>query len=243
MAGNRTPPCARVCVYAVPYRLLPEVNLRALVFTLLVFLITIGLSAYLYPGGTWFDRASPGFSFWGNFWCDLLHERSFNKQPNARSLWLARGAFWAFALALFRFWPLAAQLVVGRELRRWIVALGLCGALTLLLVTMFSSHTDPLLHGVFVVGSALLGVLAASVLSLAIFARADALTRLLSLGLIASTLVSLGQYVSQGFGADAAEWLAGAQKITTLFLVAFMLRCIFLLRRATLGEGARQETP
>jgi hypothetical protein len=230
-------------VYALPYRLLPEVSLRAFVSSLAVFLITIGLAAYFYPGGTWFDRASPGFSFWGNFWCDLLHERSFNRQPNTRSLWLARGAFWAFAAALFRFWPLAAQLAPGRGLRRLIVALGLCGALTLLLVTMFSSRTDPLLHGVFVVGSALLGVLAASALSLAMFARADALTRLLSLGLIASALVSLGQYVSQGFGADAAEWLAGAQKITTLFLLAFMLRCIFLLKRAALTEGARQEMP
>jgi hypothetical protein len=230
-------------VYALPVSLAPEVSLRAFVFTLAVFFITMGLATYFYPGGTWFDRASPGFSFWGNFWCDLLHERSFNRQPNVRSLWLARGAFWAFAAALFRFWPLAAQLVVGRGLRRWIVALGLCGALTLLLVTMFSSRTDPLLHGVFVVGSALLGVLAASVLSLAMFARTDALTRLLSLGLIASALVSLGQYVSQGFGADAAEWLAGAQKITTLFLLAFMLRCIFLLRRVAFREDARREMP
>lgn len=225
------------------YRLNREVKLRAFVSTLLVFSITIGLAAYFYPGGTWFDRASPGFSFWGNFWCDLLHERSFNRQPNTRSLWLARGAFWAFSAALFRFWPLAAQLAAGHGLRRWIVALGLSGALTLLLVTMFSSRTEPLLHGVFVVGSALLGVLAAGVLSLAMFTRVDPLTRLLSLGLITSALVSLGQYVSQGFGAEAAKWLAGAQKITTLFLLAFMLRCMVLLKRAAHAPGARQEAP
>jgi multisubunit Na+/H+ antiporter MnhF subunit len=210
---------------------------RAFSLSLTVFLITIWLAAYLYPGGTWFDRTSPGFSFWGNFWCDLLHERSFNHQPNTPSLWLARAAFWAFSVALFRFWPLAARLIEGRSLQRWIVALGLCGALTLLLVTMFSSRSEPALHGVFVVASALLGVIAASVLSLALFARADALTRALSLGLIGSALLSLAQYVSQGFGADAAEWLAGAQKITTLFLLAFMLRCIVLLKRRALVEA------
>jgi hypothetical protein len=226
-----------LCLPARPPRV------RAFSLSLGVFLITIWLAAYLYPGGTWFDRASPGFSFWGNFWCDLLHERSFNHQPNTRSLWLARVAFWAFALALFRFWPLAAQLVEAPSLRRWVVALGVCGALTLLLVTMFSSRTEPALHGVFVVGSALLGVIAASVLSLGMFAHADALTRALSLGLIASALLSLAQYVSQGFGADAAEWLAGAQKITTLFLLAFMLRCIFLFKRRALGHGAQRGEP
>jgi hypothetical protein len=215
--------------------------LRSFVLSLSVFLITIWLAAYLYPGGTWFDRQSPGFSFWGNFWCDLLHERSFNRLPNTNSLWLARGAFWVFAFALMRFWPLAAQLVEGDVLRRWIVSIGLCGALMLLLVTMFSSRSEPLLHGVFVVSSALLGVIAATVLSLAMFREADRLTRALSLGLISSALFSLGQYVSQGFGAAAAQWLAGAQKITTLFLLAFMLRCILLLRQRGFGELASKE--
>jgi hypothetical protein len=214
----------------------PRPCLRAFVLSLSVFLITIWLAAYLYPGGTWFDRASPGFSFWGNFWCDLLHERSFNRLPNTESLWLARVSFWAFAIALMRFWPLAAQLAEGRGVRRWVVSLGLSGALMLLLVTMFSSRSEPLMHGVFVVASSLLGVVAASVLSLAMFARADRVTRVLALGLISSGLFSLGQYVSQGFGADAAEWLAGAQKITTLFLLAFMLRCMLLLKRGSTSQ-------
>jgi hypothetical protein len=230
MAGKRTHGVACVCPRFVRALLEAEDPLRAFILSLSVFLITIWLSAHLYPGGTWFDRSSPGFSFWGNFWCDLLHERSFNRQPNGQSLWLARVAFWAFAVALFRFWPLAARLAEGRAVRRWVVSLGLCGALTLLLVTMFSSRSEPLLHGVFVVTSALLGVIAASLLSLAIFAQVDALTRAISLGLIGAALFSLAQYVSQGFGADAAQWLAGAQKITTLFLLAFMARCLVLLK-------------
>ena len=215
--------------------------MRPFVLSLSVFLITIWLAAHFYPGGTWFDPSSPGFSFWGNFWCDLLHERSFNRNPNTRSLWLSRVAFWAFAAALFRFWPLAASLSPRPGVRRWVTSLGLSGALMLLLVTAFSSRNEPLLHGVFVVGSALLGVLSASVLSLAIFSRADATTRCLSLALIASALLTLGQYVSQGFGVAAATWLAGAQKITTLFLLAFMLRSILLIRRRPGSEHAPQD--
>lgn len=203
--------------------------MKALVTLLVGFAFTLWLATLRYPGGTWFDGRSPGFSFWGNFWCDLLHERAFNHASNAQGMWLSRIAFWLFAAALFRFWPIAAALSPHPGIRRWVSALGLSGALLLLLVTVFSSATDPLLHGVFVVGSALLGVIAAGVLSAALYREADWLTRAISFALLASAGVSLGQYASQGFGADAAEWLAGAQKLTTLALFAFILRCLSLL--------------
>lgn len=204
--------------------------MRSFLALFVAFVLVLGAASLLYPGGTWFDRHSPGFSFWGNFWCDLLHERAFNGGDNRQAMWTARVAFWLFAGALVRFWPLAARLAPTRTAARWVEALGLFGAVTLLLVTLASSRSEPLLHGIFVVSSALLGVIAASVLSVALFATADWATRGVSLALIASALVSLGQYVSQGFGADAALWLAGAQKITTLALFVFMGRCLWLLR-------------
>jgi hypothetical protein len=206
-------------------------NVRSFVALFVAFLLVLGSATQLYPGGTWFDRDSPGFSFWGNFWCDLLHERAFNGADNALAMWAARVAFWLFAAALVRFWPQAAALAPSPRSARWVQALGLFGAVTLLLVTLASSRTEPLLHGVFVVSSALLGVVAASVLSVALFPSADWLTRGLSLVLIGSALVTLGQYVSQAFDVDAALWLAGAQKITTLALFAFMGRCLVLVRR------------
>jgi hypothetical protein len=215
--------------------------LRSFVALLAAFLIVLSCASWLYPGGTWFDRLSPGFAFWGNFWCDLLHERSFNGAPNLQAMWLARAAFWLFALALLRFWPLAASLAARPGTARWVAALGLAGAVTLLLVTLFSSRAEPLVHGVFVVLSALLGVIAACVLSLALYRTADWLTRGIFLALITSALVSLGQYVSQGFGADAALWLAGAQKVTTLALLGFMLRCAWLVHRNNLVRGVLED--
>jgi hypothetical protein len=197
---------------------------------LLGFLGSMALAARLYPGGTWFEPSSVGFSFWGNFWCDLLHSPALNQAPNEQGAQAARVSFWLFAAALLRFWPLAARLSPRPGVRRWVEALGLTGALALVLVTVFSSRDEPVLHALFVVTSALLGVLAAGVLALAIYARAGSFTRALSLTLIGSTLVTLTQYVRQGAGAEPAEWLAGAQKLTTLALLAFMLRCAWLVR-------------
>jgi hypothetical protein len=205
---------------------------------LLGFFASMTLAALLYPGGTWFDAGSVGFSFWGNFWCDLLHSPALNAAPNERGALAARVSFWLFAAALLRFWPLAARLCAHPGVRRWVHALGLAGALALVFVTLFSSRDEPTLHGTFVVTSALLGVIAASVLALAIFARASLLTRVLSLALIATAGVSLAQYVRQGAGAEPVEWLAGAQKITTFALLAFMLRCAWLVRDARAAERA-----
>ena len=211
--------------------------MRSFVVLLTLFALALCASAWLYPGGTWFDRSSPGFSFWGNFWCDLLHQHAFNRSPNTSSMWLARVSFWLFGAALVRFWPLAATLSPRPKVQRWVSALGLSGAAALFFVTVFSSLSEPLLHGVFVVASALLGVFAASVLSLALYRSVDPLTRVISLGLIASALLSVGQYMRQGMGGDAALWLAGAQKITTIFLLLFMLRCALLYKRTQLARA------
>ncbi len=193
------------------------------------FLGSLLVATQLYPGGTWFDLRSEGFSFWGNFWCDLLDARALNDAPNPRGALAARVSFWLFAAALLRFWPLAAMLSPSPGVRRWVQSLGVAAAFSLVLVTLFSSRDEPLTHAVFVVASALLGVVAASVLAVAMFAHANVMTRALCVLLIGSASVSLGQYVRQGSGAEPAEWLAGAQKITTLALLVFMLRCAYLV--------------
>lgn len=207
---------------------------------LALFALALGLSASFYPGGTFFDLGSQGFSFWGNYWCDLLHERALNRAPNETSRFLARAAFWLFGAALMRFWPLSAELGGSQHVARWVTSLGVSGALSLLFVTIFSSRTEPVMHAVFVVLSALLGVIAASVLSIAMYRATDRFTRFIALAMIASALVSVGQYVAQGFGAAAARWLPGAQKITTVLLLAFMLRCSVLLQRRQRARAAAE---
>jgi hypothetical protein len=204
--------------------------MRLVAVLLASFSAVLLVATQLYPGGTWFDARSAGFSFWGNFWCDMLDERALNDAPNHAGALCARFAFWLFAAALVRFWPRAARLSPSAAVQRWVAALGIACALLLLAVTLFSSRAEPELHGVCVIASALLGLAAAATLALSMYARADAATRLLSLLLIGSAAVSVFQYVRQGAGADPAEWLAGAQKITSALLLAFMLRCAWLLR-------------
>jgi len=213
--------------------------LRAFVALLSAFLGCIWLATRLYPGGTWFDPGSPGFAFWGNFWCDLLHPVSFNGGDNATGMACANLSFWLFAAALMRFWPLAARLAERTSVQRSTRVLGVAGAVLLVLVTLFSSRDQPLWHGVFVVLSLVAGMLAASVLSLGMYRSSDLFTRVLSLTMMASGLVNLVQYVSQGLGAAAALWLAGAQKISTVLLIAFMLRCAWLVYRRERSEKER----
>lgn len=212
--------------------------MRAFVALLSAFLGSLWLATRLYPGGTWFDRGSPGFAFWGNFWCDLLHPVSFNGGDNSVGMGCAKLAFWLFAAALLRFWPLAAQLAKGVPVQRFTHWVGSVGAVLLVLVTLFSSRDQPLWHGVFVVLSLVLGMVAASALSLGMYRGSDPFTRLLSLTMMASGLVNLVQYVSQGLGAPAALWLAGAQKVSTMLLIAFMLRCAWLVYARERPRGA-----
>lgn len=211
--------------------------MRAFVALLSAFLGSIWLATRLYPGGTWFDRTSPGFSFWGNFWCDLLHPVSFNGADNSTGMWCAKLSFWLFAAALVCFWPLASRLADSPAVQRATNRIGSTGALLLVLVTVFSSRTQSALHGVFVVSSLVAGMLAATVLSLGMYRSTDWGTRLLSLTMMASGLVNLVQYVSQGLGAAPALWLAGTQKISTVLLIAFMLRCAWLVYRRGTAES------
>jgi hypothetical protein len=192
------------------------------------FVVALAAAIWRYPGGTFFDRHSPGFSFWGNFFCDLLHERALNGAPNLESQWLSRLAFASFGVVLMAFWPRAAALAPGPASRRWVSALGITGATLLFGVTLAPSHTEPLLHGVLVLASALPSVAAAIVLGISFYGRTDLITRLLWFALVLTASLSLGQYVRQGLGAEAADWLAGAQKLTAIALLAFMGRCTTL---------------
>jgi hypothetical protein len=192
---------------------------------LVAFVAALAGAIFRYPGGTFFDRRSPGFSFWGNFFCDLLHERALNGAPNLESQWLARLAFASFGVVLLAFWPRAAALAPGPLARRWVGALGVTGATLLFVVTLVPSHTEPLLHGVVVLASALPNVAAAVVLGVAFYGRSDLVTRLLWLAVVLTASLSLGQYIRQGLGAEAADWLAGSQKLTAIALLAFMGRC------------------
>jgi len=95
-------------------------------------------SALLYPGGSKYDHAQPGFSFVHNYFCDLLSPVAVNGEPNrGRAFGLVAMAlvvptlalFWHSVVALF---PMQRAHVVTTRVAGSVSALG-----TLLLLTPF----------------------------------------------------------------------------------------------------------
>ncbi|MBL8684045.1 MAG: hypothetical protein JNK05_33035 [Myxococcales bacterium] len=77
---------------------------------LVLFVLLVGAAIDAYPGGTWFDPLSRGYSFWKNFHCDLFHHRALNGRDNARSATLAIAGTTAMFAALAAFFALVARL-------------------------------------------------------------------------------------------------------------------------------------
>ena len=66
------------------------------------FYLSYAISAALYPGGTWEDTSTVGYSFWQNYLCDVLQDTGLNGLPHLGSHYglMAFG----FLLATLLFW-------------------------------------------------------------------------------------------------------------------------------------------
>lgn len=197
---------------------------------LLAFGVLISASAWAYPGGTWRTRASPGFSFWQNFWCDLLSTRALNGQSSWLAAGLSRAAFACFALALYRFWPLAAERASPARPSPTAQKAGQLGALCLLAVAVVPAASSQLLHAVAVLlatGSSLFGV---SLLLRALLRQGEPVAALLGLATLLVSGLCLALYVVQGLGYADVDALAGLQKLATAPLLAFMVQLLLRSR-------------
>lgn len=211
---------------------------RSVVLPLLLFGLLISAAAVVYPGGDWQGRPSLGYSFWHNFWCDLLSARALNGQSNVAGSVLSRLAFACFAMALQRFWPLAIALSGPSAAATVAHRLGGLGAVSLLVVAVVPAATSQLIHGVAVVISAGCSIAGVMLLLRGLLRQREHAAASLGGAVALTTIVCLAQYMYQGFGEhDAASWLAGMQKITTAFLLAFMLQLVSR-HRARLATAA-----
>ena len=190
--------------------------------SLLAFGVLITASALSYPGGTWRSRASPGFSFWQNFWCDLLSTEALNGQPSWLAAGLSRAAFACFALALYRFWPLAAERASPALPSPVAQRAGKLGAACLLAVALVPAASSQLLHALAVLlstGGSLFGV---SLLLRGLLRQRERMAALLGLATLLISGLCLALYVFQGVAGTDVRSLAGLQKIATAALLAFM---------------------
>lgn len=212
--------------------------------SLFAFGVLISSAAWAYPGGTWRSRASPGFSFWQNFWCDLLSTQALNGQPSWLAAALARAAFACFAFSLYRFWPLAVERAAlanpdpAARSAPPAQKAGQLGAASLLAVALVPAATSQLLHAIAVLlstGSSLLGV---SLLLRGLWRQGERLAALLGLGTLAVSGLCLALYVLQGLSHTDVAALAGLQKIATALLLAFMVQLLLRSHHAR-SDGAR----
>jgi hypothetical protein len=191
---------------------------------LALFVLLIVLAARSYSGGTFYDPGAPGFSFWGNYWCDLLESPALSGAPNTVGQQLARAAFLAFAVAMAQFWSVveAALRSLGRPLRT--VRAGQLGALCLLGLAFVPPYEHPLAHGALVLLGGVPSLAASAVLAVSPPLRRDVPTGVSALACVGASALCLTQYVLQGLRVvPAAQWVPGAQKCATVALVAFML--------------------
>jgi len=131
---------------------------RCTLAALAVFVLVLAAAAALYPGGSWSDRGSQGFSLGRNFWCDLLRSQAINGADNAASRRLSALAFVALAAALWCYWrPASAFGSSGAQDRR-VLWLGRTSTLALLLMSLLPSDTHPVLHGAIALAGAGLGI-------------------------------------------------------------------------------------
>ena len=209
--------------------------MKIVLTALLAFALSIGVAVVLYPGGTWFARDTAGYSFWHNYWCDLLSPVALNGQPNLGGSLLARLSFMCFALALASFWPMALALTDTERRDLLASRAGQAGALGLVLTALLPSTSTPLLHGIAVVFAALASVLAAFLFSRSQRKRGERVGAALGAiaGLVALAAVAL--YVYQGtFGHDV-PFLPAVQKATTFLLLSWMARVLWISSQVRQG--------
>ena len=79
------------------------------------FVVIIALAMIVYPGGTSWDRASPGHDFWLNYLCDLARPTALNGVPNPIGSALAQTAMAVLAIGLLPWWWLLARLAPSQR--------------------------------------------------------------------------------------------------------------------------------
>jgi len=197
--------------------------------------VTFGLGAFLtlmtaamvaYPGGTWDDKSHVGYSFWQNYWCDLLRDPALDGQSNAFGSNLAGGAMLALAATLTPFWFLASTCFAHRTvLTRCTRAMGSLGAMGLAFVTLLPSDKFGTLHAAAVVLAGPLGITAAilSVVGLKGVARVSRTAVHLGNALLIVATICLFLYMWQVWTETVSSVLVTTlQKIATVLLIAWM---------------------
>ena len=81
------------------------------------FYSSYGMAIKLYPGGTWEDRSTSGYSFWSNYLCDALQQPALNGFHNPGADF-GLAAYGFLLLTLVFWWTILAKLTDSSSRRR-----------------------------------------------------------------------------------------------------------------------------
>lgn len=194
------------------------------------FLLLTGVSALRYPGGTQADRASEGYSFFGNYWCDLYRSRALNGADHTTGAQLAQLGALAVVLAIFAGLWCASAWLDGARVRRATRALSGVACLGMLAIPLTPADRYGRLHFV-VIGVAAVPALLALGLASAAVLRGTARAMPPMRGLRALTWVTCGaarlhfaHYVAELIGGPAyGVGVPAVQKVVTLLILAWLV--------------------
>jgi hypothetical protein len=192
-----------------------------------LFVLGVALAMWNYPGGTWWDRACSGHSFWENFLCDLLHDPALNQMPNRTGSALATAAILIFIVGLGVFWSMAHRWLDQASIAaRWMGALGVFGAVSLAFVPLTPSNHFPRLHttAVLLGGLPALTTFLLFCVSLVRQGRIAPLLRLFTAILGLLVVMGLGLYAQHVIvGGPSLRVLPLVERLAVIMLLGWML--------------------
>ncbi len=193
--------------------------------TWLSVVLFIGLEAAAasrYPGGTWFDRSSLGYSFRFNYFCDLTSSHALNGAANPGAP-LARSAMLVLSLGMIAFWRTLAELWSLGRMRSIAMVLGTTSGALASAVPFLPSVEVGWVHALMTTSAGVVGLGAGGLAIWGAFRRRELLVGTLGVGAFATgALVSVLYLASQVLHAETRE-LPLAQKLAAAVLLAWMI--------------------
>jgi hypothetical protein len=179
-----------------------------------LFLFFYYIATLHYPGGSQADKASKGFSWLHNYWCNLLNETAINEQPNAGRPYAMAGML-LLCLSLGWFWYCFPLYMSFKTSHR--ITMQLSGVSSMCIAFFIFTN----LHDLIINAAALLALIALAGTFIGLYKMKW--WKLFLFGLFNMSLVAVNNWLYYGGG---LLYLPVVQKITfLLFLLWVCLVC------------------
>lgn len=216
----------------------------ALVGTVGIFMVLMGVAIASYPGGTWIDPGHRGFHPWHNFLCDLLLATAINGEPSPVAAAASQVAMLVLIAGLGLLWLILPQLFHPRDRvpKGIVFVAGTVSAAGLVGVPLTTSIEHAWLHGTFIAAAGVPGFTAClvAVLGLLRSPRAPRWLTVLSSIAVLVAMIDFVLYLDHlACGTEVNPLLPALQKVATALILGWMLATgLFVWRSDGGSDGA-----